>query len=171
MMEIKSAIINTPLGDMLVVGSNKELYLLEFTDESKINTKLSRLSQVLGVDIASGNNIITSSIEREMTEYFAGNLKEFKTPLNLIGSNFRKKTWQALSNISYGSTKSYKQLAEDIGSPLACRAVANSNAANQIVIVVPCHRVINSSGTLGGYSCGLERKKYLLDHEKYWTLS
>lgn len=91
---------------------------------------------------------------------------EFKTPLVLIGSNFKKSVWEELKKIPPGKTLSYSKLAAQIEKPSAIHAVASANGANQFSIVIPCHRVINNNGGLGGYGGGLTRKKWLLDHEK-----
>jgi AraC family transcriptional regulator of adaptative response/methylated-DNA-[protein]-cysteine methyltransferase len=97
--------------------------------------------------------------------YFSGVNHEFITPLALLGSPFQVQVWEELIRIPKGETRSYAQLASAIGRPSAYRAVARANGANQIAIVIPCHRVINSSGELGGYGGGIKRKQWLLDHE------
>ena len=93
-------------------------------------------------------------------------MKEFKTPIHLIGSAFQKLVWNTLIRITYGKTKSYREQAIAISNPLAQRAVANANGANKIAIVIPCHRIINSNGDIGGYGGGSVRKKWLIQHEK-----
>jgi AraC family transcriptional regulator of adaptative response/methylated-DNA-[protein]-cysteine methyltransferase len=101
-----------------------------------------------------------------LDNYFAGKLKQFKTPIFWSGSVFQKIVWDALVRIPYGETRSYADVAASLGKPSAFRAVANANGANPLAIVVPCHRVINTDGGLGGYGGGLARKKWLIDHEK-----
>lgn len=101
-----------------------------------------------------------------MELYFSGKLRQFNTPTHLIGSPFQKKAWLALIDIPYGETRSYLQQAKVIGNPSAYRAVANANGANQLAIVVPCHRIINANGELGGYGGGVNRKQWLLEHER-----
>ena len=98
--------------------------------------------------------------------YFEGKRQDFKTPLFLLGSPFQKRVWEELMKISPGKTRSYAEIAMAIGKPTAYRAVANANGANQLAIVIPCHRVINSNGELGGYGGGIARKKWLIDLEK-----
>jgi AraC family transcriptional regulator of adaptative response/methylated-DNA-[protein]-cysteine methyltransferase len=98
--------------------------------------------------------------------YFDGNLTEFKTPLFFLGSSFQKQVWEALRKIPFGQTRSYAEMATFIGKPSAFRAVANANGANQLAIVVPCHRVINTNGDLAGYGGGIARKKWLIHHEQ-----
>ncbi len=100
--------------------------------------------------------------ERQLTNYFERDLRHFDVPLDLRGTEFQKKVWQALLDIPYGETRSYAALATSIESPKAVRAVGAANGANPVAIIVPCHRVIASSGTLGGYSAGLDVKRLLL---------
>lgn len=111
-------------------------------------------------------NIVHAIAQQELDSYFAGILKQFKTPLALIGTPFQLKVWAAVQEIPYGQTRSYAEIACAIGRPKAVRAVANAISANPIWIMVPCHRVIRSSGGLGGYAGGIERKKWLLAHER-----
>jgi O-6-methylguanine DNA methyltransferase len=100
-----------------------------------------------------------------LEEYFAGTRKVFDIPLVLPGTPFQQKVWAGLQTISYGSTRSYREQAEAIGSPKAVRAVAKANGDNRIAILVPCHRVIGANGELVGYGGGLSRKQYLLKLE------
>ena len=111
------------------------------------------------------NKTVIKSIENELKLYFAGALQSFKTPICLLGSAFQKVVWKQLLLIPYGKTISYLQQAALIGKKTAYRAVALANAANQINIVIPCHRVIKHSGDLGGYNGGVDRKKWLINHE------
>lgn len=103
---------------------------------------------------------------KELEEYFQGNRKTFDLPLSLKGTPFQKKVWQVLMTIPYGKTMTYKQVAEAIGNPKACRAVGMANNKNPIPIVVPCHRVIGSNGKLVGYAGGLHMKEKLLEMEQ-----
>ncbi|NLP44683.1 MAG: methylated-DNA--[protein]-cysteine S-methyltransferase [Peptococcaceae bacterium] len=103
---------------------------------------------------------------KQLREYFAGHRHVFDLPLAPKGTNFQRATWQALTTIPYGETRSYKQIAEQIGSPKACRAVGLANNRNPIAIVIPCHRVIGANGKLVGYGGGLPIKKFLLELEE-----
>lgn len=103
---------------------------------------------------------------RQLSEYFSGRRKTFDLPLRVTGSEFSKKVWAALTRIPYGQTLSYKQVAENIGAPKACRAVGRANNVNPIAIIIPCHRVIGSSGDLTGYAGGIDKKQFLLDLER-----
>lgn len=104
--------------------------------------------------------------EVQLLEYFNGKRKEFSLPLHLEGTEFQKKVWEALQMIPYGRTKTYGQIAKEIGSDRAVRAVGNANHNNPVAIVVPCHRVIGANGKLTGYASGLDKKEFLLKLEK-----
>lgn len=104
-------------------------------------------------------------LKEELSDYFAGNLMEFKIPLDLKGTDFQKSVWTSLLNIPYGVTRSYKEQAVLLGDVKAIRAVATANGANPVPIVVPCHRIIGSNQSLTGYVGGLHRKQFLLDLE------
>lgn len=132
----------------------------------RLERKIKRLCLVTKSSIAPGRNKIIDGIEQELVFYFEGKIKTFQTPYVLFGSSFQQEAWKMLLTIPYGSTVSYAQEAAAIGNPLAVRAVANANGANQLAIVIPCHRVISSDGSLGGYGSGLSRKEGLLELEK-----
>lgn len=112
------------------------------------------------------SNPILREAARQLTSYFAGNLREFDLPLELKGTPFQERVWNTLLTIPYGQTISYAKLAEAVGSPKAFRAVGSANGKNPIPIVVPCHLVIQSGGGLGGFSCGIAYKRRLLDLEQ-----
>jgi AraC family transcriptional regulator of adaptative response/methylated-DNA-[protein]-cysteine methyltransferase len=107
-----------------------------------------------------------SSIENELTLYFNGKLNKFATTLFFLGLPFQKRVWEELQKIPYGETRSYSDLAKAVKKPTAFRAVAQANGANQFAIIIPCHRVINKNGDLGGYGGGIVRKEWLINHEK-----
>ncbi len=118
-----------------------------------------------------GNNTTTDSPVlmqccRELDEYFKGKRKTFEVKLSVSGTPFQEKVWSELLNIPYGKTISYAQLAKTAGNPKACRAAGSANGKNRIAIIIPCHRVIASNGSLGGYAYGIDVKKKLLDLEK-----
>ncbi|MDR1933937.1 MAG: methylated-DNA--[protein]-cysteine S-methyltransferase [Spirochaetales bacterium] len=110
-------------------------------------------------------NRLTDLAAKQIEEYAAGKRKRFELPLLPAGTVFQKSVWQALCTIPYGQTRSYKQIAAGVGNPSACRAVGMANNRNPIPIIIPCHRVVGSNGTLVGYAGGLEMKKRLLDLE------
>ncbi|MHB1925443.1 MAG: methylated-DNA--[protein]-cysteine S-methyltransferase [Acidimicrobiales bacterium] len=103
---------------------------------------------------------------RQVRAYFAGELTDFDLPLELEGTDFQRRVWQALQGIPYGQTISYGELARRVGNVKACRAVGLANGRNPVAVIVPCHRVIGANGTLTGFGGGLDRKKWLLDHER-----
>ncbi|NRA73561.1 MAG: methylated-DNA--[protein]-cysteine S-methyltransferase [Rickettsiales bacterium] len=109
---------------------------------------------------------VIQSIQLELQAYFSGKLKTFKTPIHMLGTSFQQEVWYELLNTPYGKTRSYLSQAKSIGKYKSVRAVANANAANQLAIIIPCHRIINNNGKLGGYSGGLIRKKWLISHEQ-----
>lgn len=162
---LKASCFDSPLGSILVVADETELYLLQFSDYFRLTHLVNRLKQDLQVAIVAGKTAAMQQIEDELNAYFAGNLREFKTPLAINGSSLQKAAWDALLKVPYAEVKSYKDQAELLGKPTAFRAVANANAVNRFVIVIPCHRIINANGKLGGYGGGLERKEWLLAHE------
>lgn len=104
--------------------------------------------------------------KQQLTAYFAGTLTDFDLPLELFGTTFQQKVWETLKTIPYGTTISYGELAQQLGQPTASRAVGLANGRNPVSIVVPCHRVIGANGKLTGYGGGIERKQWLLNHER-----
>lgn len=163
---LKAAWLDTKLGPMIVIADEDGLYLLEFVDRRGLENEVKRLRKKLNAAIIPGETNITKSIESEIALYFDGKNILFKTPIHLIGSPFQKNVWMELRKIPPGETRSYLEIARLINAPTACRAVARANGANQLAIIVPCHRVINSNGQLGGYGGGVTRKQWLLEHEK-----
>jgi methylated-DNA-[protein]-cysteine S-methyltransferase len=104
--------------------------------------------------------------KQQLTDYFAGSLTEFNLPVQVQGTIFQQRVWEALSTIPYGTTMSYGEVAQQIGKPNASRAVGLANGQNPVSIIVPCHRVVGASGKLTGYGGGIERKQWLLNHER-----
>ena len=158
--------IPTPIGKMLAICDENHLYMLEFIARKNIHNGFQRLSQKYNRHIISGRTSITQRIEDELKLYFKKALKEFTTPLIFTGTKFQKKVWLNLTKIPAGRTCSYSELAAAVGNKKASRAVANSNANNILALVVPCHRVILQSKKIGGYAGGIEKKEWLLCHEK-----
>lgn len=158
--------VTTPVGSMIAIANEQAVYFLDFLDHPKLKKRILRLQEQLSIIIQEGMNAPLESIQKELEAYFAKKLTIFKTPLVLIGSPFQQATWNALKTIPYGTTISYKQLATTLSKPTAFRAVANANGANNIAIIVPCHRVIATDGKLGGYGSGVDRKQLLLAHEQ-----
>jgi AraC family transcriptional regulator of adaptative response/methylated-DNA-[protein]-cysteine methyltransferase len=117
--------------------------------------------------VVPGNHPLLSRAEKELAEYFAGKRRDFTVPLHPVGTPFQRAVWNQLQQIPYGETCSYEDLAKAVKKPAsACRAVGQANGRNRIVILIPCHRVVNKDGSLGGYGGGLWRKKFLLELER-----
>ena len=156
MESLKKKIIQTPLGDLTAIADHQVLHHLSFS----------------GFDASPGTTKILSQIEDELSKYFSGKLNAFSTPLSLEGTPFQKRVWNELLNIPFGKTVSYGEIARFIGNPQGSRAVGSAIGKNPFVIIIPCHRVL-SKGSLGGYSQGIQRKKWLLEHEMHgeWTYS
>lgn len=165
---LKAAWIDTRLGPMIAISDEIELFLLEFVDRRGLEREVERLRNKWKAAIIPGQTKPIQSIELELTKYFEGTLTEFRTPLHLIGSPFQRSVWEQLRQIPPGETRSYAAIALALGKPAAYRAAAQANGANQLAIVIPCHRVINTDGGLGGYGGGVARKEWLLNHERSW---
>jgi AraC family transcriptional regulator of adaptative response/methylated-DNA-[protein]-cysteine methyltransferase len=158
--------IESPVGP-LVAGANDEgICLLEFTDGTRLETQFQALKKVFSCAIVPGDNEHLGKLREELDAYFAGKLRQFSLPLVYPGSPFQVRVWNELLKIAYGTTCSYEELANRVGSESGQRAVGHANGTNRIAIVIPCHRVVNKSGKLGGYGGGLWRKQFLLDLEK-----
>lgn len=158
--------IATPLGRLIAVADEEGLYLLEFENRRGLEREIERLRIRWNARLIHGNNAVLKGLEEELSQYFKGELRTFQTPLHLTGSDFQKQVWNLLQEIPMGETRSYKDLACALGDAKKVRAIGNANGANQISILIPCHRVIASDGSLGGYGGGVERKRYLLELEK-----
>lgn len=158
--------LETPIGVMFAAANDKGVCMLEFSDRKSLEQEMKEISKTFGADIIRGENKHINLLEKELALYFDGRLKEFTVPLSLCGTDFQKAVWNELRRIPYATTLSYSQQAVNIGKPMSVRAVANANGRNKISIVIPCHRVIGSNGTLTGYGGGLWRKKFLLDLEQ-----
>lgn len=168
---LKADWLDTPIGSMLAVASRDALYLLEFIDRPALPNEIERLKLLTSSEIIFGRSAPLDQVERELAAYFTGHSPAFYTPLAEFGSVFTRKVWDALRAIPLGELRSYSALAADIGQASASRAVARANGANQISIVIPCHRVIGADGSLTGYGGGLWRKRWLIEHERRMALS
>ncbi|MEB0249639.1 MULTISPECIES: methylated-DNA--[protein]-cysteine S-methyltransferase [unclassified Mucilaginibacter] len=141
----------TPVGVALLVADDTHLMKVSIRDED--------------VEETTTNSPILLETIKQLDEYFAGDRKGFDLPLNQPGSDFQQTVWQELLNIPYGTTITYNQQSHKMKNPLAIRAIAAANGKNDLWVVVPCHRVIGSNGSLTGYAGGLWRKQWLLEHE------
>ena len=156
---------DTPLGPMIAVADKRHLMMLEFFERKSLASELKALQKAARGSIGIGRHDPIDQIEAEMQGFFAGTSEKFSTPLAPIGTAFSKSVWAELREIPVGQTRSYADVARAIDRPSATRAVARANGANPIAIVVPCHRVIGSDGSLTGYGGGLWRKRWLIEHE------
>jgi AraC family transcriptional regulator, regulatory protein of adaptative response / methylated-DNA-[protein]-cysteine methyltransferase len=160
--------ISTPLGSMVAVADDAALYLLEFENRVALTGELRRLEQEYGLSHFGNNNLLEMLVS-QLDDYFAGKSAYFKIPTIQHGTNFEEAVWDALKQISPGRTRSYSEIAKELGQPENSREVGRANGSNKISIVVPCHRVIGANGSLVGYGGGLWRKKWLLDHERRYA--
>ena len=158
--------IETPIGTMYAAATEQGICMLEFTDRRMLETEFKDLAKSLNATLVQGDNPHFETLEKELSEYFAGNRKEFTVPLFPVGTEFQKSVWKILMKIPYGETWNYRKQSEVLGDVKKVRAVANANGMNKISILIPCHRVIGSDGTLTGYGGGIWRKQKLLELEK-----
>lgn len=155
----------TPLKPMVAIASQHGLVLLEFTDRRGLEAELELVRRVHSAAVTPGSNEHTARARRELSEYFAGKRTSFGVTLDLRGSEFQRAVWERLRRIPHGSVASYGEMARDLGKPGAARAIGRANGENRIAIIIPCHRVIQSDGSLCGYGGGVWRKRWLLEHE------
>ena len=158
--------IDTPLGRMLALADGRGLRLLEFVDRRGLENEILRLRRRLRCAVVPGTNATLVAAEEQLRRYFAGEQLAFDLPLAPVGTAFQEQVWAVLRRIAPGATRSYAQIAADIGRPGAQRAVGRANGSNTLAIVIPCHRVIGSDGSLSGYGGGVWRKQRLLEHER-----
>lgn len=144
-------IYDTVIGKITITADKEFVYRIEFGGNTN--------SEIREIDLIK-------KTYQQLSEYFCGKRKIFDIPLKLEGTEFQLKVWQALQKIPYGATRTYKELAAAAGNEKACRAAGMCNNKNPIAIIIPCHRVIGSSGKLVGYAGGLKIKQFLLDLEK-----
>ncbi len=163
--KINIAYYKTKIGELIIGSYDNKLCLLDFRYRRMRTTVDSRIKKHLNTDFSLREDEIILEAKKQIDEYLQGNRKEFHTPFLLLGSDFQKEVWNELLNIHYGETATYLDIAKKIDNPKAVRAVASANGANAIALIVPCHRIIESSGGLGGYGGGVSIKKRLLNLE------
>lgn len=152
-------IIKSPLGNLTLIANDNALKSIAWMGEGVSKEKFPNA-------ILKNDHPLLQETETELLEYFAGKRKKFTIKLDPDGTDFQKKSWAYLQKIPYGETRSYGEQAAGIGNKKACRAVGGANGRNPIPIIIPCHRVIGSNGTLTGFASGVEIKKTLLDLEQ-----
>lgn len=163
---IVTSLIESPLGHIILAAASQGLVMCEFTDRRMLEFQIKSLRKYFNAAIVPGNNKHIGQAKLELQEYFEGKLEKFKVPLVFPGTPFQQKVWSELLKIPYGKTISYEELADRTGHHGACRAVGTANGMNRLGIIIPCHRVVNKGGKLGGYGGGLWRKQWLLDLER-----
>jgi methylated-DNA-[protein]-cysteine S-methyltransferase len=151
------AITDSPIGELLVLGDEERVRGLLMNGDGAYDARK--------LDLTRNQRAFADTID-QLDEYFAGRRDTFDLPLETNGTEFQRAVWNALEQIPYGETRSYGQIAAQVGRPKAARAVGMANNRNPIAVIVPCHRVVGSGGALVGYAGGLERKVWLLDHER-----
>lgn len=145
--------VNTPVGFLLVQSTQGALTQLKYIDKPHKS------------DSSSSKASLLQKTELQLSEYFKGEHRKFELPINPEGTDFQINVWRALQEIPWGEIRTYSQIAKSIGNPKAVQAVGAANAKNPIPIIIPCHRVIGSDGSLVGYSGGIDKKRWLLEHE------
>jgi methylated-DNA-[protein]-cysteine S-methyltransferase len=158
-MTLAFTILASPLGGLKLVASDRGLVAILWPDDALGRVRLEGLSE-------APEHPVLVETRRQLGDYFAGRREQFDVPLDFRGTDFQKQVWAALLTIPFGETRSYGQVAQQIGRPSASRAVGAANGRNPISIIAPCHRVVGSAGGLTGFAGGLEAKRYLLDLER-----
>jgi methylated-DNA-[protein]-cysteine S-methyltransferase len=156
----------TKIGELLLGSFDDKLCLLDYKYRKMRAAVDNRIKTGLNAEFTEQNNELLETTRLQIDEYLKGNRTKFELPLLTVGTDFQKSVWNALLEIPYGSTSTYLQLAKSLNHEKAVRAVASANGANSLCIVIPCHRIIESNGGLGGYAGGIPIKKRLLELER-----
>ena len=159
-MSLSYKLIPSPIGKLKLVASDEGLVAILWENDRPRRVRLADL-------VENPAHPMLLRTEKELNEYFSHKRKAFTVPLDMRGTYFQKQVWEALLGIPFGETRTYGQLANQLGNPKATRAVGAANGRNPIAIIVPCHRVIGADGSLTGYGGGLPTKRWLLDHEAH----
>ena len=165
MNKINIQYYKTSYAEFILGAYDGKLCMLDYRYRKMRESVDKRLKKALNAEYTEEDNDVLIQTRKELDEYLKGERREFTVPLLMLGSEFQKSVWKALLLIPYGKTASYLELSKSIGNEKAVRAVANANGANAIGIVIPCHRIIGSDGSLTGYAGGLPLKKKLLELE------
>lgn len=153
----------SPIGLMVLIADESGLKKAEFRDAILSEDEIRKAEKIN--DLQFGNSFILDNTIHQLSEYFKKNLTVFDLPLSPEGTDFQKSVWEELQKVNYGMSRTYKSQAIALKNEKGIRAVAKANGSNPIAIIIPCHRIIGSSGELTGYAGGLWRKKWLLEHE------
>ncbi len=163
---VRLAWFRSPIGPLVAGATAEGVCLLEFDDRRMLEGQLNVVARRFEGPVVPGRNAHLDRLDAELDAYFDGSLRSFSVPLVYPGTPFQSRVWEQLRAIPYGETRSYRDIADRLGDPNAVRAVGRANGLNRIAIVIPCHRVVNKDGRLGGYGGGLHRKQFLLDLEQ-----
>ena len=155
----------TPVGEMILGSFEDQLCLADWRYRRMRTTIDKRIQKGLNAEFKEGDSDVIERAKAQLNEYFAGERTSFDVPLRMVGTDFQKRVWNALIDVPHGTTSTYAALTEVVAEKTAIRAVAGANGANAISILIPCHRIIGSSGELVGYAGGLPAKKKLLQLE------
>ena len=158
--------VETPAGPLTFAVNEEGALIRSHFEESDDPSDIEDELQAEGYESFGQDPSRTASLKEEISEYCAGERREFTVPVAASGTPWQKKVWEALTRIPFGETRSYSQVADMIGHPGAARAVGGANGCNRVPLVVPCHRVISADGSLGGFNGGLHLKERLLEHER-----
>jgi O-6-methylguanine DNA methyltransferase len=159
---LNAAFLTSNVGGIVILADEQAVLGLDFVEAVDAAAALQESSRRHGFKLRLSRTPLLAEASRQLQQYFAGERRQFELPLNPAGTAFQKSVWRALSEIPYGETCSYRDIAQRLGQPGAMRAVGGANGANPIPIIIPCHRVIAADGSLGGFSSGLWRKQKLL---------
>ena len=166
MNELKFSKIQTPLGEMTAIAHEDALVFLEFQDNENFEKDLAQIKDFFETkEIVEGENLPIKQIRVELEDSFNHPFASFRTPIELVGTDFQKQVWEELRNIPAGATSTYSEIAEKIENPNAVRAVGNALNVNKLSIIIPCHRILTKDMDFGGYNGGQNRKSWLLQHE------
>jgi len=166
MASITTRLYPSPYGNLILGSFNNELCLCNWQNKANKQAIEKRLFNHFKAVLTTGNNDLLDNVVDQLNAYFDGEATSFDLPIITAGTDFQQQVWQALQTIPYGQTRSYAELAQSIGNHRAVRAVANANAANALSIIIPCHRIIGTNGTLVGYAGGLAAKQGLITFEQ-----
>lgn len=159
-----SSELDTPVGRLTVIASDTGVRAVLWDRDGE--AERTRAAAAGAVPVAAADHPVLAAAVAQLQEYFAGTRQQFDLPLDVVGTDFQRDAWRALQTIPYGSTVSYGEQARRLGNPKAVRAVGAANGRNPVSIVVPCHRVVGSDGSLTGFAAGVDAKAWLLDHER-----
>ncbi len=157
---------NTKIGQIVIGSFEDKICIVGFQTADKMNEAYKRIRKALSADFVEYEDNVIRLTKQQIEEYLVGSRKEFDIPLLMLGTDFQKKVWRQLLKVPYGQTRSYRDIAKGIGNKGAVRAVGSANGANSIAIIIPCHRIVKSDGSTGGYAGGVDIKKMLLEIER-----